>query len=176
MSVFNVPYRTSVCLLDCSTAGSLLLFILGVNSRCPVPSGAGVGAGALPWIWERNVEGRWVWAGAAAPVQVLEKPRLGAGEQQPETPVSRAGVAAWDVLMERQIEGARLDRGCGGVCPPSHPTGQPGQIVLSGPRNHSKIWSSGRKPRNAYRHLLLLWSKPLHAKAGVCLLSSLNPG
>lgn len=61
----------------------MLLFILGVNSRCPVPGG----------------------------VQVLEQLRLGAGEQHPERPVSTAGMAALDVLTECQLERAWLDRG-----------------------------------------------------------------
>ena len=57
----------------------------------------------MPWIWEQDAEERRVSAGAAAPVQVLEKPKLGAGEQQPARPVSPAGMAALDVLTERGL-------------------------------------------------------------------------
>lgn len=55
-----------------------------------------------------GVEGRWVSAGAAAPVQALEKPRLGAGEQQPERSASTAGTAAPGVLASASWRGLGL--------------------------------------------------------------------
>lgn len=47
--------------------------------------------------------GRWVPAGAAAPVQVLGKPRLGL-----ESSNQRDLTAALDTLVECQLEGAWL--------------------------------------------------------------------
>lgn len=40
--------------------------------------------------------------------------------------------------------------------------------MLADPRNHSQIWSSGSRVRDAHRHLLL-WSKPLLESKGGCL-------
>ena len=106
ISGFNVSYRRSVSLLDPT---ALLRFSAAVHAWSKQ------GWVRVPCRGSGSVEGRWVPAGAAAPAQGLEKLRLGAGEQRPERPVSAAGLAALDMLMECQLERAWLHRGCAKV-------------------------------------------------------------
>lgn len=71
-----------------------------------------------------------------------------------------------DVPVECQLQGAWFSRGCAAVGSVLSPTWLGSQDRASGPRIHSKSWSSGSQVKNAHRHLLPLWLKPLPESKG----------